>query len=159
MITSIYKGYKRTRKTRKTLSKPLLGLPMYLWLLVLLYGLYKTYKSSIEDWFDTTFGTTKAENNLPTYSSNISATEAQNRAENIYNSWGLNDNENQIYNQLKDVNLHGYNRIFNYYGKRKHFAGLGELHFTDLTQTLVDRLDQDEIKALINLNPALSFLS
>ena len=55
MITSIYKGYKRTRKTRKTLSKPLLGLPMYLWLLVLLYGLYKTYKSSIEDWFDTTF--------------------------------------------------------------------------------------------------------
>jgi len=157
MITSIYKGYRKTRKTRKMLYRNVSGLPVFVWLLIVGYLVYKNYRLQISHWWDGLFSSNVQ--TLPTYLSNISATEAEIRADLIHSAFGkFNDDEQLIYDQLKDVNLHGYNRIYNFYGERNH-TPLFELQSKqNLTQNLMEFLNKDERKHLVSLNPSLSFL-
>jgi len=159
MITSIYKGYRKTRKTRKMLYRNVSGLPVYLWLLIVFFLIYKLFKSELTDWWDSFFGKSKSENLLPVYFSNISAADAEKRADQINSSFGtINDEEDVIYNALRDVNKHGYNRIFNFYGKRIAPVAFGLVVPQDLTRHLMEYLNNDERKHLVSLNPNLSFL-
>ena len=81
------------------------------------------------------------------------------RADQINNAFGaFNDEEDVIYNLLKDVNKHGYNRIFNFYGKRIAPVAFGLVTPQDLTRHLIEYLNLDERKYLVSLNSNLSFL-
>ena len=157
MVSSIYKGYRKSRKTRKMLYKNVSGLPVYLWLLIIGYLIFKNYKLQLSQWWDGLFSS-KIET-LPTRNANISPTEAQKRADLIHSAFGkFNDDEALIFDQLKDVNLHAYNLIYNFYGKRNH-TPLFEVQLEqDLTQNLMEFLNTDERRQLISINPALSFL-
>ena len=92
-----------------------------------------------------------------TLKSNITPEEADIRANEIHDAWGLvNDDEGLIFDRLKDVNIQAYKLIEQSYGKRKPVLTANEMR---LTETLNYMLTKTEIKELKALNPVLSFLS
>ena len=92
-----------------------------------------------------------------TLKSNITPEEADIRANEIHDAWGLiNDDEGLIFEHLKDVNIQAYKLIEQSYGKRKPVLTASGMR---LTETLNYMLTKTEIKELKSLNPVLSFLS
>lgn len=92
-----------------------------------------------------------------TQASNITPQEADDRANEIHDAWGLlNDDEDLIFKHLKDVNRAAYTLISQSYGNRKATATTANKNLTD---TLNYMLTKSEIAELKKLNPVLNFLN
>jgi len=94
-----------------------------------------------------------------TNGSTILNDDAKQRAEDIYNSLGvLDDDEQRIFKALENITIPDYNKIYNAYGKRTHYSINRNENITngDLTETLKRYLQDDELKELLLINPFLN---
>tara|TARA_Y100000780_G_C13337501_1_gene283889 strand:- start:57 stop:431 length:375 start_codon:yes stop_codon:yes gene_type:complete len=93
-----------------------------------------------------------------TFGATISNGDAVQRANDIYNSLGvLDDDEERIFKALEYVTIPDYNKIYNAYGKKTHYSINRNENITngDLTETLKRFLQDDDIDKLLLINPLL----